>query len=121
MGITNYQKSWEKEYTWLAPKANDIYSAYCKICLKSFKIDKSGVGQVKSHAKCHESNKRKAIVSSWQTQRTFNTVGKGIELSKDKSVIPLTPKEACLKAEVLHALHMVHTNQSFASAENDGA
>jgi len=28
---------------------NDVYCGYCKICLKSFKIDGSGVSQVKSH------------------------------------------------------------------------
>lgn len=39
--------------------------AYCKICVKSFRRDNSGLSQVKSHAKFHKSE------SVLNNQRTF--------------------------------------------------
>ena len=116
MGVTKYQKSLEKDYPWVTSVAKDVHSAYCKICLKSFKVGNSGEGNVKSHSRCHESGKRKEAAASWRSQRTFNLTGGGIKLTKNKT-ISLTSEESCLKAEVQQALHMVHTNQSFDSAK----
>ena len=45
------QKAWEKDYPWVSSVRTDAQSAYCGICLKSFKINNSDVGQIKSHSK----------------------------------------------------------------------
>ena len=42
----------QERYAWLSPVNTDKFMTYCKICLKSFPIDNSGLSQVKSHEKC---------------------------------------------------------------------
>ena len=60
--------------------------AYCKICLKSFWIDNSGLSQVKSHEKCRKpgqtlSNRRtfeigqKRQISLSNSSFGFNSLG----------------------------------------------
>ena len=118
-GTCKYQKSWEKDYPWVSSVRTDLQSAYCGICLKSFKINNSGVGQLKSHSKCHKSGKRKETTLNWKNQWTLVS-GDNAELglSKKNSLVLLT-KEAILKAEILQALHMVEKNHSFSSAKGD--
>ena len=105
-GTCKYQKAWEKDYPWVSSVRTDPQSAYCGICLKSFKIDNSGVGQLTSHSKCHESG-RKETALNWKNQRTF-VLGDIAELglSKKNSLV-LSTKKAILKADILQALHMV--------------
>ena len=54
MGERTYCSKWEQNFSWISPVKNEKYMAYYKICVKSFRIDKSGLSQVKSHAKCHK-------------------------------------------------------------------
>ena len=86
--------------------------AYCKIFLKSFRIDNSGLSQVKSHEKCH---KRGETLSS---KRTFEIGQKG-QISLSKSSFVLTPEDQVVEPEILQALHMVNKNLSFASSKED--
>ena len=44
----------QERYAWLSPVNTDKFMTYCKICLKSFRIDNSGLSQVKTHEKCHK-------------------------------------------------------------------
>ena len=99
--------------------STDPQSAYCGICLKSFKISNSGVGQLKSHSKCHEGGKRKKTALNWKNQWTL-VLGDRAELglSKKNSLV-LSRKKAILKAEILQTLHIVEKNLSFASANDD--
>ena len=60
-GNCGYQKAWEKNYPWLSCVKTDKKLAHCGICPKSFRIDNSGIGQVKSHAKSHESDTGRAM------------------------------------------------------------
>ena len=56
--------------------------AYCKICVKSFRIDNSGLCQVKSHAKCHKSE------SVLNNQRIFYvSKSNGVHLSKTNLIL----------------------------------
>ena len=43
MGKTKYQEKWQDDFPWLKRVQNDPYSAYCAVCLKSFKIDNQGI------------------------------------------------------------------------------
>ena len=66
LDISKYQKAWEKDLSYVR---TDPQSAYCGICLKSFKINSSGLGQLKSHSKCRKSGKRKKTALNWKNQR----------------------------------------------------
>ena len=70
-GTSKYQKAREKYYPWVSSVRIDPQSAYCGICLKSFKINNSGVCQLKSHSKCRECGERKETALDWKNQRTF--------------------------------------------------
>ena len=118
-GTCKYQNAWEKDYPWVSFVRTHPQSAYCGICLKSFKINNSGVGQLKSHSKCHESGKRKETALNWKNQRTLVSGDRAeLGLSK-KNWLVLSTKKAILKTEILQALHMVEKTHSFASATGD--
>ena len=112
MGKTSYCKKWEETYAWLSPVNTDKFMAYCKICLKSFRIDNIGLSQVKSHEKCHKPGQ------TLSNQRTFEIGQKG-QISLSKSSFVLTPEDQVAKAEILQALHMMNKNLSFASSKKD--
>ena len=104
LGISKYQKAWEKDLSYVR---TDPQSAYCGICLKSFKINNSGLGQLKSHSKCRKSGKRKKTALNWKNQRALVSGDRAeMRLSKKNSLV-LSTKEAILKAEILQALYMV--------------
>lgn len=113
MGRTSYQASWEKQFPWLQKVNSDIYRAYCKICCKSFKVDGSGVSQVKSHAKTHKED------SSNANQRTFEVTNGKVSF-QPKRAMALSPEDQVTKAEILQAMHFASSNYSFASASDDG-
>ena len=73
MGNTTYKKSWEKDYPWLQAFRDDTFAAFCKHCCKKFKIDGSGVSQVRSHAKTH-------MKPFDLNQRTFSAVSSSLVL-----------------------------------------
>ena len=70
-GTCKYQKAWEKDYPLASSVRTDPQSAYCGICLKSFKINNSVVGQIRSHSKCHMSGNRKETALNWKNQRAL--------------------------------------------------
>ena len=114
MGKTKYQVSWQTEFPWLSRGASDPYYAHCAVCLNSFKIDNQGIGQVKSHAKCHETNSKKDALQSFLAQRSI-VVGDGnLDLTKKNRCV-LSAQEDVTKVEVLDALYFVRANHSFAS------
>ena len=90
---------------------NEKYMTYCKICIKSFRLENSGLSQVKSHAKCHKSE------SLLNNQRTFQ-VSKSNEVYLPKTNLILSTEDQVNKAEVLQALHIVNLNLSFASMQD---
>ena len=70
--------------------------AYCKIFLKSFRIDSSGISQVKSHEKCHKPGQ------TLSNQRTLK-LAKIVKLIYQKKSFVLSPEEQVTKAEILQA------------------
>lgn len=117
MGKTKFQQKWMKDFPWLRPVKNDVYQAFCMQCLKKFRVDGSGLSQVKSHAKCHKTSS-----TVLQGQRTFmldNACSSVTLSSKVNSGFVLCPEELVLNAEIMQALHFVEFNYSFASASTD--
>ena len=50
----SYRSSWESDFTWIQ-KDKDSSNAYCIVCNSSFRIDNSGLSQVKAHASADKS------------------------------------------------------------------
>ena len=86
--------------------------AYCRICLKSFRIDNCGLSQVKSHERCHKPGQ------TLSNQRTFEIGQKG-QISLSKSLFVLTLEDQVAKADILQALHVVNKNLLFAALKED--
>lgn len=103
----------------------DCYSAYCLVCFSSFKVSNQGMSQVKSHARCHETNpKKKAALEQFlsRTQKTFlvNRSEKRVGLSDSSSTITWSNSDKIVKAEIVDALHLVERNHSFSSINGNG-
>ena len=113
-GTCKYQKAWEKDYPWVSSVKTDPQSAYCGICLKSFKINNSDVGQLKSHLKCHESGKRKETALNWKNQRTLVSGGRAELGHSKKNSLVLSTKQAILEAEILRppCLHQLRVTMT---------
>ena len=120
-GNCQYKKAWEDPFPWISPVQSDKRSASCSICLKTFRIDNSGIGQVKSHARSHESGTKKNVAANWKNQRTFMHGEKGMAAMSTPKKLNLTDKDKIKKAELIQALHIVDKNISFSSAKNDNA
>ena len=117
MGKTSFRVAWMEGRTWLAPMRNDVHRAYCKICLKSFKIDGSGLSQVKSHEKSH----KPGSVDQFSSQRMLVVGSSSSELAMTpRRPLILSPEDQILNAEILQCLHSAECNYSFASGKSDG-
>ena len=92
----------------------DIYKAFCHQCfLKPFRIDGSGISQVKSHEKSGSHKNKES-----QNQRTFSVNNGQLKLHAKTNII-FTSEEQVIKAEIFQALHFVQCNYSFASSQSD--
>ena len=114
---TSYSSDWEESFKWLASVKTDRYSAHCKVCNKSLRIDGGGLSQVRIHArgKAHEKNE-----SIYNGQRTFSaSKNRTLAVSALPSEAVLSVEELVTKAEILQALKTVQSNYSFYSADGD--
>jgi len=117
MGKTTFRHVWMEGRPWLEPMKNAVHRAYCKMCLKSFKIDGSGLSQVKSHEKSHKSG----AVDRFSSQRMLVVGSSSNELTLTASrPLVLTPEDQVVNAEILQCLHFAEYNYSFASAKSNG-
>ena len=91
MGKSAYKASWEEEYDWLAPVKTDKHRAFCKRCKKCFRVDGSGVSQVKSHAKTHKEDRNQFKL---RIDRQTVSLQKSLEVCSEDKVI---------QAEILQA------------------
>lgn len=72
---TVYNKCWEQTYNWIAPVIEDETLAFCKLCSKTFRINNSGIQQVKQHAGSVKHSKKTTSITS--TQSTFQRSATG--------------------------------------------
>ena len=112
---TKYSFKWEEKFRWVT-KSEEPDSAKCTLCNKSFRIDGSGVSQIKSHqrSKTHQEKENPDT-----NQRTFVVNSKTNHVSLSSGTLTLTTEELIQKAEILQALKYVNANYSFASAFDD--
>ena len=118
MGKTTYREAWEKDFRWLK-RTVDSSCAFCKLCQKAFKIDASGIPQVKLHAFGAKHKGRENILAGNSSQSHFTASDRKTATLWKGSVI-LTNEEHVLKAEIIQALKIVDENFSFASVNGDG-
>ena len=97
---TKCNSLWEKDHSWLQKCKNDQFSAYCKICKKSFSVSGGGICLVKQHdnTKTHSGRTEELC-----NQLTFPK-GSGIQLDKS---IQFYDEEKTTRAEILQALKCV--------------
>lgn len=105
-----YRAEWEKEFSWLSPSTTGIYLAYCKLCKKDFRIDNSGICQVKQHSTKAIHVEKEKIQSGASSQMTFSIQGnqKTMTLTPRNSIV-LTTVQKVTNAEVIQALHVVES------------
>lgn len=65
-GDTIYNKTWESTYSWISPDLLNNKQAFCKLCKKTFKINNSGIGQVRQHSECSK-HKKSACITGQST------------------------------------------------------
>lgn len=122
MGKTKFCDEWIKEWGWLK-RTQEPYTAYCKLCKKSFRIDGAGIAQVKIHSKGVKHREVEKIISGRSNQARFislNAMGNtNEEMTLGRRTIILTDKELTNRAEIIQALKVVDSNWSFSSAADD--
>ena len=118
MGKTTYLEAWEKDFRCLK-RTVDSSCAFCKLCQKAFKIDASGISQVKLHAFGAKRKGKENILVENSSQSHFTASDRKTGTLSKGSVI-LTNEEHVLKTEIIQALKIVDGNFSFTSANGDG-
>lgn len=113
---TKYNSEWEKEYRWLQKVQNDLFSAHCKLCKKTFSVGGGGICLIKQHEKTKLHVSR---VAEQRNQLTFTRDSDNV-VELDKKPLLFTDEEKVLKAEILHALKCVDANWSFQSTNDEG-
>ena len=114
-----YQKEWEEDYWWI--QVAQHRNAFCKACNVKFKINSSGISQVKSHAKGVTHQDKEHVRRGKINQRVFviSSESEELTLSTSKTSIVLTHEDKVIKAETIQALDFIQSNHLFTSAAND--
>ena len=122
-GKTCYSSLWEKEFRWLTNVQYDKYSAMCTMCQKVFKIDGSGISQVRSHgaSQKHKDVATKQSSNQEKAKKQTKILIVDEQFSVKQQKISFAFEEQVLKAEVIQALKTVDSGHSFASCETNGA
>lgn len=68
---TKYNSAWESQFKWLKPDKESVFSAFCELCKKTFKIDGSGISQVKVHEKGERHRKWDVTQKTVSNQSTY--------------------------------------------------
>ena len=80
--IVSYRPAWESQLTWIKKDKNPN-SAFCKVCQVSFRIDNSGLSQVKKHGNTKAHEEKETLLSGKTSQRVFVSKDNGISLSEE--------------------------------------
>lgn len=118
-GPTTFCSSWrsvvrlnldgiDELYDWVTAVPNDRSRAKCSLCIKSnsFSISSGGIADCTRHASGAGHRK---LIKERATQKTLLPSSSNLTLG-------LCEKDKILKAEILQALKVVDSDQSFASA-----
>ena len=96
--LVSYRPAWESQFTWIKKDKNPN-SAFCNVCQVSFRINNSGLSQVKTHG-CTKGHKDKETLFSTKiSQRVL--VSKDNEISLSEESLTLSFTDQVLNAETL--------------------
>jgi len=117
--IKLYRNAWQfKGRSWLKPSKEDKDKAYCSLCKSDFRINNSGLAQVKHH---EGTEKHDRLFKDANANSSF--VAKNGQLSlnlKQPAPKELTHQEKVTKAVIIHSLHTIDAKIPFASTDSDG-
>ena len=114
----SYRSGWQVEFPWIKKDEKDD-QAFCNVCKISFRIDNSGLSQVKAHASSNNHVSKEKLLSGKTNQRVFvSALDKQMTLSSSSFV--LSTNDQVTNSEIVKALDCVDLNFSFASTNNDG-
>ena len=114
---TKNQVSWERMRNWLTGVSSDNYKAFCKVYRQDFSIKQNSKEKVKQHEK--SPNRQKAVNES-KSQETLGCSQSGnITVSKSLLQDQMNLQQLIAKAEIIQALDVVESNQSFRSTDKD--
>ena len=114
---TKYQKSWESERPWLTSVPSNMYKAYCKVCSQEITTRQNGKEKIKQHEK---SLKHIKALSDSKKQSTLGVNATGsLKLTQSTLGGQMNLEQQILTAEIIQALSVVESNQSFQSTDKD--
>ena len=113
-----YRTAWESQFSWIK-KDQTEGQAYCRVCKSSFRIDNSGISQVKAHSSTNSHKEKERLLSGKTSQRVLVIPENSNIISLSQESSSLSFSDQILNAEILEALHVVDSNHSFASTNGD--
>ena len=114
MKVVSYRPAWESQFNWIKKDKNSN-SAFCNVCQVSFRIDNSGLSQVKTRGSTKAHKDKETLLSGKTSQKVLVLKDNGISLSEES--LTLSCADQVLNAETLQALDTVFSNHSFASTK----
>ena len=114
---TKYQVSRKSVRNWLTGVSNDDYKAFCKVCRLAFSVKQNDKEKVKQHEK---SAKYQKTVNDSKSQTALDCSQTGsITVSQSLLQHQTNLQQLIAKAEIIQALHIFESNQSFRSTDKD--
>ena len=108
----SYHPAWESQFTWIKQNKNPN-NAFCEACQVSFRIDNSGLSQVKTRESTKAHKDKETLLSEKTSQRVLVSKDNRISLSEES--LTLSFADQVVNAETLQALDTVSSNHSLAS------
>ena len=108
MGKGRYKLLRENHYIWITSVEDDKHKVFCKLCLKTFETDRSGISRVKSYEKSniHKKNCPRGL-------RTLICNNGFAQLNQSNSGVTFSTEEQVIRAEIYQYLQLVSRNYSF--------
>ena len=110
--VVSYHPAWESQFTWIKQDKNRN-NTFCKACQVSFRIDNSGLSQVKTRESTKAHKDKETLLSGKTSQRVL--VSKDNQISLSQEGLTLSFADQVVNAETLQVLDTVSSNHSFAS------
>ena len=114
--VVSYRPALESQFTWIKRDKNPN-SAFCKMYQVSFRIDNSGLSQVKTHRNTKAHKDKETLLSGKTSQRVLVSKDNGTSLSEES--LTLSFADQVVNAETLQALDTVSCNHLFPSTNRN--
>lgn len=99
--VVSYHPAWESQFTWIKQDKNPN-NTFCKACQVSFRIDNSGLSQVKTRESTKAHKDKETLLSGKTSQRVL--VSKDNRISLSEEGLTLSFADQVVNAETLQVL-----------------